>query len=51
MKTQNLLNLMKGATLTDLTCLEELLRRLFADGIIDKDIIKHLIKIYMKSDF
>lgn len=50
-KTQNLLNLMKGATLTDLTCLEELLKRLFSKGTIDKDIIKHLKRIYMRSDF
>ena len=50
-KTANLLRLMKGATLTDLTCLEELLKRLLESGAIDNKVTKHLIATYAKRDF
>lgn len=50
-KTENLLNLMKGATLTDLTCLEELVKKFMTKGILDKEIIKILMKIYTKKNF
>ena len=50
-KTANLLRLMKGATLTDLTCLEELLKRLLASGAVDHKVTKHLISTYAKQDF
>lgn len=49
-KTQNLLDLMDGATLTDLTCTEELLKKLMAKNIIEKDVIRCLIKIYMLKE-
>lgn len=50
-KTANLLRLMKGATLTDLTCLEELLKRLLQSGAIDSTVTRNLMQTYAQRDF
>ena len=47
-KTKNLLDLMKDATLTDIVCIEELLKQFIKKDIFEKDVSKQLWVSYAK---
>lgn len=47
-KVKNLLRLMKNATLTDLTCIEELLSKLIKQDTFEKDVFQTLWQTYLK---
>ena len=40
LKSKNLLELMKNATLTDITCIEELLKQLIIKDVFEKEMYK-----------
>jgi hypothetical protein len=40
---------MKSASLTELTCLEELIKKLLQKEVIDKEVIKQLFNCYSQS--
>ena len=46
-KVKNLLKLMKDATLTDVTCIEELLSRLVKLDTFEKDVFTQLWQTYL----
>ena len=46
-KVKNLLKLMKDATLTDVTCIEELLSRLVKLDTFEKDVYTQLWQTYL----
>ena len=48
-KSKNLLELMKNATLTDITCIEELLKLLITKEVFEKDIFKLLWSTYGRN--
>ena len=45
-KAQNLISLMRTATLTDTICIEELIAKMIQKEIIDKEVFKHLFTSY-----
>ena len=45
-KTKNLLNLLKNASLTDVTCIEELMKKCVASQIFEKEVYNTLWKHY-----
>ena len=45
-KAVNLIKLMDGATLTEVTCIEEMVRILMETNIIDRDTVKQLVAFY-----
>ena len=47
-KSNSLLELMDGATLTDITCIEELLNKFIKKDIFEKDVYKQLWVSYSK---
>ena len=47
-KAKNLFELMKDATLTDATCIEELLKKFLQKDIFEKDVYKQLWISYAK---
>ena len=47
-KCKNLLELMRDATLTDVTCIEELLKKLIQKDIFERDVYKQLWVSYAK---
>mgnify|MGYP006893254787 CR=1 FL=1 len=47
-KSKNLLELMRDATLTDVTCIEELLKKIMQKDIFEKDVFKQLWVSYAK---
>jgi len=47
-KAKNLLELMRDATLTDITCIEELLKKFIQKDIFEKDVFKQLWVSYAK---
>lgn len=50
-KAKNLLSLMYNATLTDLTCLEELLRRILEQKKLEQDVLRVIMATYSQKSF
>jgi len=47
-KVKNLLKLMKDATLTDVTCIEELLNKLIANDVFEREVFNNLWVTYLQ---
>jgi len=47
-KVKNLFSLMRNATLTDITCIEELLKKLVEKDVFEKEVFKQLWVSYAK---
>lgn len=45
----NMIQLMKDATLTDITCIEEFVKKFIQEQIIGRDFVKQLIRIYSQK--
>ena len=48
-KSKNLLELMRDATLTDITCIEELLKKFIKKDIFEREVFKQLWVSYAKT--
>ena len=49
-KTHNLLNLIKGANLTEITCIEELMKKCLEANIFEMEVFKNLWIYYTKPN-
>ncbi len=49
-QTRNLLTLMEEATLTDITCIEELIKRCVAEGVFSGEVFNSLWRYYVSPD-
>ena len=45
-KTRNLVGLLKDATLTDITCIEELMKKCVQQNVFEKEVYNHLWRHY-----